>query len=406
MRLRPAALSRTLRPPSGISLETHTTGCKGLIMFRTALIVPLLSLICSPAPAAGQASASSSSPLTVVSAGPSGEVASLAEANEVRVVFSEPMVTLGRIPSPVRAPFFRIAPSVPGTFRWSGTTILIFTPDPKKPLPFATRYDVTIDSSAVAVSGRRLEQPHTFSFTTPTVKLLQTHWYRRDGRAGAQMVILLRFNQRVRPTDLLSHVTAAFERHDWAPPVLPASTEAQLRQMDPQAPAAFNAKVAATRAIAESNAPVSIRLTNDWDKKKFPPALRCWPSKRRRLFLRRATCACGSTSGAVARRPRRARFRSAVHDRGREGVLHRRVPLLDECDPDGWNPVRMRSDVKVAEFAKAVKALDLTAAPARPVTKAATPRARPDYERDEGKDLTLEDAGFNAQPPSRTCGHD
>ena len=241
-------------------------------MFRTALIVPLLSLICSPTPAAGQGSAGSSRPLTVVSAGPSGEVASLAEANEVRVVFSEPMVTLGRIPSPVRAPFFRIAPSVPGTFRWSGTTILIFTPDPKKPLPFATRYDVTIDSSAVAVSGRRLEQPHTFSFTTPTVKLLQTHWYRRDGRAGAQMVILLRFNQRVRPTDVLSHVTAAFERHDWAPPVLPASTEAQLRQIDPQAPAAFNAKVAATRAIAESNAPVSIRLTNDWDKKKFPPA--------------------------------------------------------------------------------------------------------------------------------------
>ena len=143
--LRPAALSRTLRPPSGISPETHTTGCKGLIMFRTALIVPLLSLICSPTPAAGQGSAGSSRPLTVVSAGPSGEVASLAEANEVRVVFSEPMVTLGRIPSPVRAPFFRIAPAIPGTFRWSGTTILIFTPDPKKPLPFATRYDVTID---------------------------------------------------------------------------------------------------------------------------------------------------------------------------------------------------------------------------------------------------------------------
>ena len=299
-------------------------------MFRTALIVPLLSLICSPTPAAGQGSAGSSRPLTVVSAGPSGEVASLAEANEVRVVFSEPMVTLGRIPSPVRAPFFRIAPSVPGTFRWSGTTILIFTPDPKKPLPFATRYDVTIDSSAVAVSGRRLEQPHTFSFTTPTVKLLQTNWYRRDGRAGAQMVILLRFNQRVRPTDLLSHVTAAFERHDWAPPVLPASTEAQLRQMDPQAPAAFNAKVAATRAIAESNAPVSIRLTNDWDKKKFPPA----PT----LLAFETTTVVPPESHVRLRIDERvpspagradARFRSAVHDRGREGVLHRRVPLLD-----------------------------------------------------------------------------
>ncbi|MGZ8711215.1 MAG: hypothetical protein ACXW28_13425, partial [Thermoanaerobaculia bacterium] len=41
--------------------------------------------------------------LRVVSAGPAGEVASMAETNEVRVVFSEPMVVVGRIPSPVTA---------------------------------------------------------------------------------------------------------------------------------------------------------------------------------------------------------------------------------------------------------------------------------------------------------------
>ena len=67
--------------------------------------------------------------------GPAGEVETLAEANEVRVIFSEPMVTLGRIPARIRPPFFRITPSAPGTFRWSGTTILVFTPDPKRPLP-------------------------------------------------------------------------------------------------------------------------------------------------------------------------------------------------------------------------------------------------------------------------------
>ena len=48
------------------------------------------------------------------------------------------------------------SPAVPGTFRWSGTTILIFTPDPKRPLPYATRYQVTIDTGADAVSGRKL----------------------------------------------------------------------------------------------------------------------------------------------------------------------------------------------------------------------------------------------------------
>ena len=53
--------------------------------------------------------------LRIVSAGPVGETATLAEANEIRVVFSEPMVVLGRIPQPVTAPFFRIDPAVKGT---------------------------------------------------------------------------------------------------------------------------------------------------------------------------------------------------------------------------------------------------------------------------------------------------
>src|SRR3954471_23974539 len=130
-------------------------------MSRTALIGALVSLLTFPALAAGQPAAAGR-PLTVVSAGPSGEVTALAEANEIRVVFSEPMVTLGQIPSPVRAPFFRISPAVPGAFRWSGTTILIFTPDAKKPLPLSTKYQVTIDTSAVAASGRKLAAPHTF----------------------------------------------------------------------------------------------------------------------------------------------------------------------------------------------------------------------------------------------------
>src|SRR5512133_1546935 len=108
--------------------------------------------------------------LTVVSAGPTGEVDKLKSANEVRVVFSEPMVELGRIPSPVTVPFFRISPAVPGTFRWSGTTILVFTPDPKRPLPFATHYEVSIDATAKAVSGRTLERAYSFGFTTPTVR--------------------------------------------------------------------------------------------------------------------------------------------------------------------------------------------------------------------------------------------
>src|SRR5262249_23968718 len=142
--------------------------------------------------------------LTVVQSGPTNEVRSLAEANEIRIVFSEPMVVLGRIPDPVTAPFVTIRPGLAGTFRWSGTTILIFTPDPSRKLPNATQYDVTVDTSAVAVSGRRLAAPYRFSFTTPTVKLLGLDWYRKNKRYDSPMVLALRFNQPVRPGDVVS----------------------------------------------------------------------------------------------------------------------------------------------------------------------------------------------------------
>src|SRR5438128_7385933 len=86
--------------------------------------------------------------LTIIKAGPVGEVASLAEANEIRVVFSEPMVVVGKIPKVVEVPWFHVAPAINGAFRWSGTTTLIFTPDQKTALPFATKYDVTVDAEA------------------------------------------------------------------------------------------------------------------------------------------------------------------------------------------------------------------------------------------------------------------
>src|SRR6266545_6252018 len=101
--------------------------------------------------------------LTVVAGQPTGELASSEQAAEVRVRFSEPMVPLGRLPEQVTVPFFSIRPALTGTFRWASPTLLVFTPDPKTPLPRATRYDVTIAGNAAAVSGRTLGRPFTFS---------------------------------------------------------------------------------------------------------------------------------------------------------------------------------------------------------------------------------------------------
>jgi len=158
--------------------------------------------------------------LRVVRSGPEGELDSLAQAKEIRIVFSEPMVALGRIPTPVAAPFFRIEPPVPGAFRWSGTTTLIFTPSAK--LPFATKYSVTVAASAAAVSGHRLKGGHVFSFTTPTVRLRQTRWWRKDGKVDSPILVALRFNQPVAPEKIRDAISLKYSPHEWEAPSAPS----------------------------------------------------------------------------------------------------------------------------------------------------------------------------------------
>src|SRR6266850_4931705 len=186
----------------------------GIDMIRKATVFILLTLVAAAVHAADNK-------LTVVKAGPVGEIASLAEANEIRVVFSEPMVVLGKIPKVVAAPFFHITPPVSGTFRWSGTTTLIFTPDPKTPLPFATRFDVTIDATAKSVSGKMLDQAYDFSFVTPTIALLSTEWYRKGGRFDAPVVIVLRFNQPVDAGIVGPHLQLRTKIHEFKDPEAP-----------------------------------------------------------------------------------------------------------------------------------------------------------------------------------------
>ena len=369
---------------------------------RAHCLIVCVGIVCAPAVTPLLAQSSGPRPLTVVSAGPTGEAAGLAEANEVRVVFSEPMVTLGRIPDPVRAPFFRISPALNGTFRWSGTTILIFTPNPRQPLPFATKYDVVIDAGAVAVSGRKLAQPYAFSFTTPTARLLQTSWYRRNGRAAGPVVVLMRFNQAVRPADVLAHLDARFERHDWPEPQLPGAS--QLQATDPQSVARFKERVAATRGVVTSTSPVTFRITNDWDRKAFPPSpdlvalesVTPVPSESWVKLVLRATLP--SPAG-----PQTPGVTQEYTVQVEPAFFIDGFRCSSACDPDRWNPLEMRSEVKVTNFAGALRVQDVTNGGARrDVRKPATPRPRPEYAMDQGARLTLEDGGFEAQPPART----
>jgi alpha-2-macroglobulin len=369
-------------------------------MNRTVCFLWVLLCLHTSIAEAGQRGAATPS-LTIVTSGPQGEVATLAEASEIRVVFSEPMVTLGRIPDRVRAPFIRISPAIQGTFRWSGTTILIFTPDPKRPLPYATTYTVTIDASAAAVSGRALAHTETFRFTTPTVRLLQTNWYRRGGTVDGRIVVVLRFNQPIRTGVVAAHLSAALERHEWTPPSFSDEALARLKPVDAQALDRFTAKVNATRAVAQATTPVELRPTTAWDKKAYPPSAtlavfetttNVAPESWVKLMLN-----AGVRSPAGPATPGTTQ---SFTIQAEPAFFVQGFRCIEECDPDGWNPVRMRAIVKVADFAAAVTATDVTGV-AQEVRKTGKPGRRGADPLDASSHITLEDAGFDTQPPVR-----
>jgi uncharacterized protein YfaS (alpha-2-macroglobulin family) len=365
---------------------------------------PALAVVCLLALArvasAGSAPArqGESKGLTVVSAGPTGEMAQLDQADEIRILFSEPMVVLGRIPQPVRVPFVRIRPAIAGEFRWSGTTVLIFTP--AQPPPYATYYEVTVDTSAAAISGRKLARPYQFRFTTPTVKLVSTHWYRKGDRAGAAVVVGLTFNQPVRHTDVRPHVKFAFEPHAFVPPTLMEDAHARLKRLEPASLQRFEAKIAAASAAASSSSPVSAMPISTWDQKKIPPAPGLivfeTPALPSEAWLRVAVGPRVPSPAGPATPGKEQKFVAQLEPT----FFVDGFECVASCDPDHWNPARFRAEITAEAWRKAVTVIDITDPKSeRPVTRSDKPPRH--IGLDSLPRMTLEDAGFERQPPAR-----
>ncbi|HEX6641929.1 MAG TPA: Ig-like domain-containing protein, partial [Thermoanaerobaculia bacterium] len=316
--------------------------------------------------------------LRVVSAGPVGETATIAEANEIRVVFSEPMVVLGRIPQPLLVPFFKIEPSVKGTFRWSGTTTLLFTPE--QPLPYATDYNVTIAKSAKSVAGNTLDQPYRWSFTTPTIRLMRTDWYRKKNGA---VVIALRFNQPVDATTLAPHLKLQTQAHDIQLPPVPPSGEAK--------------KAKALAAAASDGEAILSFIATDWDKERFVPGkdlvvLETKPG------IAPDTAIQVLIDDQLAPSPRQARGREQTFVIELEPTLFvTNLDCIKECDPEQRNAINFRSGAGLmfADVRKAVSVSDVTD-PAKPIAlKPKDTKAEYDY---PSWGYGLDELGYTIQP--------
>jgi len=348
------------------------------------------------------AGSAQNTPLTVLEASPRGEVNQRSDANEIRLIFSEPMIALGRAPANPQIPWVSITPRIAGQFRWSGTTILLFTPDPAAPLPDASTYTVTVDAGATSAAGRRLAAPFRFQFTTPTVRLLSAEWQRKTDRFTGPVTIALRFNQRVRPTDVLTHLQVRHEAHDWEPPTFSERELARLRTGDPAGLAAFNAKVAATRRTAALTTAVPVRIASEWNKDRFP-------ADDNVVMIETTTV---PAPGAWLEVALDARMPSpsgpALPAEAQSSRLELEAPFFvdtqwfcrDACDPSGYRSLTFFRDVAATEFSRALAIRDITTSAEAEVRR--QPTAKPPLTTEIQQSHSIESAGFEAQPPATT----
>ena len=364
---------------------------------RLGVIVAALLSAQVPAPAGLQ-----ERPLLVVSSSPAGEVGQISDATEIRIVFSEPMVALGT-PSTGAPPWLSIEPAFAANYFWSGTRTLIVTADPSRPLPYATRYSVRIDGAARSTSGRQLGSTHTFTFTTPTVRLLSAEWYRKTGRADSPAVIALRFNQPVRQDDVVAHTRVRYTAHPWtAPSIDPAAREILSRE-DPAGLARFSEKVAATARVAASTAPVAIQAARAWDEKRFPPA----PTL---VVVETATPPAPEGWLAVtlddklpsADGPETPAEQTTTL-RLEPAFFIETLPCSAGCDPANTFGVGVRRGVRTEALARVLTVRDLTGGGAgRPVPAGQVP-PEPSYRPADGyRSVSLPMVGYERQPAAST----
>ena len=159
-----------------------------------------------------------------------------------------------------------------GSFYWSGTKTLIFSPDASAPLPYATRFTVRVDASAASVAGRALGTPYELTFTTPTVRLLSAEWYRRSGRFDEPG----RHRAAVQPAGPAGGCRGARARRARAARVDRAGAAARRhasgwRQTDPAGLARFDDKVAAVRRVTSASDAIGVRAAGSWNERRFPP---------------------------------------------------------------------------------------------------------------------------------------
>jgi uncharacterized protein YfaS (alpha-2-macroglobulin family) len=152
----------------------------------------------------------------------------------VTVTFSDAMVPLGPDGAPLQGgPLVDLDPEPPGTWRWLDVRTLRFEPAAGR-MPGATRFTLQVPAGTRSARGATLAGPVEASFASRGA-LAVGAWPQPKGTASREPVVLLTFDQRVRPADVLA---SARLWADGEPRALALADEEVLADEDPRLPVA------------------------------------------------------------------------------------------------------------------------------------------------------------------------
>ncbi|MFN2221644.1 MAG: Ig-like domain-containing protein, partial [Candidatus Promineifilaceae bacterium] len=158
-----------------------------------------------PPPAeGGPAPETPSGPLEVLRFAPEGEIPL---APFVNVTFNQPMVPLTSLEDLAAEDVpVQLEPAIPGTWKWLGTKTLSFEYDSTAidRLPMATEYRATVPAGTESMTGGRLAETVSWTFSTPPPQL-QTS-YPQDSSQPLEPLLFAGFDQRIDPSAVLATI--------------------------------------------------------------------------------------------------------------------------------------------------------------------------------------------------------
>ncbi len=166
-------------------------------------------------------------PLRVVEWSPEGNTG---DTKYVKVVFSQPMATTWAEAAPAGSPV-KITPAAEGSWRWKDSRTLQFEATDR--LAGATPYEVEIPAGMRSSAGGVLAEAKRFSFTTggPNVVGSYPPGYERG---SLETPIVLQFDQRIVPADVLPLVRVSAAKNAAAVRLASDAEVAAAQEADPR----------------------------------------------------------------------------------------------------------------------------------------------------------------------------